>query len=215
MTESSETSSTVVDGWPGWGDRPLDTVHYGPGAPTEATLRLLGAFDGKRVLELGSGDGRTAVAMAKQGARVIAVDESADQVGRGRRLCDDEDVKVELHQSDLAELAFVRADSIDAAVCVYALAGVDDVSRVFRQVHRVLRRDAPLVFSLPHPVSLALDDADPPVWRHSYSDAGPRTISALFTALTRTNFRVDTLFEAESPSGVPRTLVVRARKEGH
>jgi ubiquinone/menaquinone biosynthesis C-methylase UbiE len=215
MTDRSETSSSALDAWPGWSDRPLDAVHYGPGVPTETSLRLLGALDGKRVLELGCGDGRTAVAMAKQGARVIAVDDSSDQVGRARRLCDDEDVKVELHQSDLAELAFVRANSIDAVVCVYALAAVDDVNRVFRQVHRVLRRDAPLVFSVPHPVSLALDAADPPVWRHSYFNAGARTISGLFTALIRANFRVDTLLEPESPTGVPGTLVVRARKEGH
>jgi ubiquinone/menaquinone biosynthesis C-methylase UbiE len=215
MTESSETSSSVAGAWPGWGQRPLDAVHYGPGVPTETTLRLLGGLEGKRLLELGCGDGRTAVAMAKQGARVIAVDESAEQVGRARLLCDDEDVKVELHQSDLAEIAFVRADSIDAAVCIYALATVGDVSRVFRQVHRVLRRDAPLVLSMPHPVARALDGGDPPVWRHSYFDSDARTISALFTALTRTNFRVDTLLEPDSPTGVPGTLVLRARKEGH
>jgi hypothetical protein len=44
-----------------------------------------------------------------------------------------------------------------------ALSSVADLGRVFRQVHRVLRADAPIVVSLPHPVSATLD-----------SDAGRR-----------------------------------------
>ncbi len=62
---------------PAWTDLSLDVVHYGPDIPTEADLRLLGPLEGKRVLELGCGGGPMTVAMAKQGARVIAVDESA------------------------------------------------------------------------------------------------------------------------------------------
>jgi len=55
----------------------------------------------------------------------------------------------------------------------------------------------------------------------------PRTISALFTALGRANFRVDTLLEPQpAPGGgrsafwhdhmryVPATLILRARKQG-
>ena len=45
----------------------------------------------------------------------------------------------------------MRADTVDVAVSIYALGAVDDLDRVFRQVHRVLRPEAPFVFSLPHP----------------------------------------------------------------
>jgi SAM-dependent methyltransferase len=227
---------------PGWTDLSLDVVHYGPDIPTEADLRLLGPLDGKRVLELGCGGGPMTVAMAKQGARVIAVDESAAQVIQARRLAEREDVKVELHQGDLADLAFVRADTIDAAVSVYSLGTVADLDRVFRQVHRVLRPEAPLVVSLPHPAFRAIDRSGvPPVLQHPYFDRAPRswsigddagndyplTISDLFTSLTRANFRVDAVLEPEPAKAghrsaywtevmrwVPATLVVRARKQG-
>ncbi len=193
------------------------------------------------MLELGSGGGPIAVAMAKQGAKVIAVDPSAEQLGYARRLCDREEVSVELHHGDLADLAFVRADTIDAAVSVYALGTVADLDRVFRQVHRVLRPDAPFVVSLPHPLWRVVDRAEPPALRRPYWDRTPQpwssgdetgqdhplTIGELFTSLVRAGFLVDTILEPEpSPGGArsawwqpamswaPATLIVRGKKVG-
>jgi ubiquinone/menaquinone biosynthesis C-methylase UbiE len=195
------------------------------------------------VLELGCGAGQASIAMAKQGAKVIAVDADPGRIEQTRNNADREEVRVELHQSDLAEIPFVRADSIDVVLSIYALANVDDVDRVFRQVHRVLRPEHALVFSLPHPAFAMVDPAssDPMRLKRSYFDRSPRpwsnslrkgtdhprTLSDLFTSLSRANFRVDTIHEPE-PSGdgghsrywgeimrwVPATLILRARKEG-
>jgi ubiquinone/menaquinone biosynthesis C-methylase UbiE len=228
--------------WPAWADLSLDVVQYGPDIATETELRLLGNLEGKRVLELGCGGGPVSVAMAKQGAKVIAIDGSAEQIAHARRLAEREEVKVELRQGDYADLAAVRADTIDIAISVYSLGAVADLDRVFRQVHRVLRPEGPLVISLPHPAFRAVDPAgDPPTVRRSYfdrtpiswvaeSESGadqPMTISDLFTSLSRANFRVDTILEPEparaSTRGrhwtpamrwIPSTLIVRARKLG-
>ena len=114
------------------------------------------------------------MALAKAGARVIAVDEAAGNLGDTRERADREGVKVETHQGPLAELAFVRADTIDAAVSAYGLATVEDRDRVFRQVHRVLRTDRPFVFSLPHPAFVMLDpSATEPVLRRTWWDPAP------------------------------------------
>ena len=240
--EPAELNARSFTAWPAWADLALDVVHYGPDIATEAELRLLGPLDGKRVLELGCGGGPITVAMAKQGARVIAVDESVEQVTHARRLAEREEVKVELHQGDLADLAFVRADTVDVAISIYSLGAVVDHDRVFRQVHRVLRPEAPLVMSLPHPFYRSIDpSSDPPTLRRPYFDRMPRpwtigdesgndyplTISDLFTSLTRANFRVDTVLEPEPSAAahrtrhwtdsmlwLPSTLIVRARKQG-
>src|SRR6476620_773587 len=127
-----------------------DVARYGPDIPTEAAFRLCGNLEGKRVLELGVAAGAS-ISFAQQGAHAIAVDSSAERLSELRRLADEAEVKVELHESDLADLAFVRAHSIDLAFSSYAFDSVDDLNRVFRQVHRVLRQDLPLVFSLAHP----------------------------------------------------------------
>ena len=88
-------------------------------------------------------------------------------------------MRVETHHGPLAELAFVRADTIDAALSTYGLATVADLDRVFRQVHRVLRTDRPFVFSLPHPAFVMLDPAGgEPVLRRPWWDTSPVTWSA-------------------------------------
>jgi len=216
-----------------------DTVAYGPDIPGETELRLLGDLKGKRVLDLGCGSGAGAIAVAKQGAIAIAVDGSADNLAAAKRAGDENEVRIEFHQADLADLAFVRADTIDVVLSVWSLAHVEDLNRVFRQVHRVMKTNAPFVFSLPHPAyDMIDDDAEPPVVRRSYFDTAPvtnedgsvdypRATSEVITGLVRANFRVDWLLEPEPASGghrsgfwretfamVPRTLVIRARKEG-
>jgi ubiquinone/menaquinone biosynthesis C-methylase UbiE len=211
-----------------------DVARYGPDIPTESELKLCGNVEGKRVLELGSA-AQASVAFAKQDAHTIAVDSSPDRLTELRRRIDEEDVKVELHESDLADLAFVRADSIDLVFSSYAFDSVEDLNRVFRQVHRVLRQDCPLVFSVSHPAYAMIDDQaeEPLLVRRSYfersaaGEAPHRTISELFTGLTRANFRPDTILEPAPAQGgprssewrdafkyVPRTLIIRARKEG-
>lgn len=241
MGDRPELTSRSFTAWPAWDDHPLDVVVYGPDIANEADLRLLGRLDGKRVLELGCGGGPAAVAMARQGAKVIAVDSSTDEISRARRLSEREEVTVEWHQGDLADLAFVRADTVDVVLSVYALGTVGDLDRVFRQVHRVLRPDGPFIISLPHPAWRATDTGATPTWRHPYWDRAPRpwtdggetgadhplTIADLFGSLTRANFRVDTVLEPEPAEGQPRstwwqpamaqipsTLIVRARKVG-
>src|SRR3546814_13687 len=195
-------------------DLPTDVVTYGPDVPREDTLKLLGNVEGKRILDLGCGAGHNAIALAKQGAKVIAVDESSDQVAEARAAAEREDAKVELHHLPLAELAFIRAETIDGVISAFGLAPIDDLDRVFRQVHRVLRQEHPLVLSFPHPAFAVVDgaDAERQVQRSYWdtaaitaaSDDGPadvpRTISALFTSLGRANFRVDTLLEPEPDS---------------
>jgi SAM-dependent methyltransferase len=229
--------------FPTLADQATDAVGYGPDIPTEAQLRLLGNVEGRRLLVLGVGAGAEVVTLARQGARVIGVDPSLNRIEAARAAVDAAEVKVELHQGDLAELPFVRADSLDGALSVFALAGVDDLDRLFRQVHRVLHSESHLVLSVPHPAYAMLDpDSDlPPTVVRSYFDRGsrpwshdgqlgheyPRSLGDLFTSLGRANFRVDTLLEPEpDPSGrrsahwrpamqwAPATLILRARKEG-
>jgi len=218
-------------------DPPIDVIRYGPDGPTENQLRLIGDVQGKRVIDLGSGPGQAAIVMSKQGATAIAVDASAAQLERGQQLAAREEVRIEWHQGDLADLAFLRADSIDLAFSGSAISEVEDLGRLFRQVHRVLRAHAVFVFSYEHPMALCTGKEAPtsptsstrPVVLESYFGGEPllverngepiivyqRTIADVFAALGRAGFRVEVIVEPKPKRGdVPQTIVWRARKEG-
>jgi SAM-dependent methyltransferase len=220
-----------------------DSVVYAPGGPTEADLRLFGDVADKRVLDLGTGSGTNAIALARQGAHVIALDRSVAQLGRARKLAAATDIRVEWHECDVADLAFLRADSIDLALATGVLGEVEDVDRLLRQVHRVLRPGAAFVFSYDHPMALAVGrEGDAPgalplgtlEVRRSYFDnvpvevtrdnerirVWPRTIAEVFASLHRAGYRVELLLEPEPPGSgdpgpdIPLVVVWRARKEG-
>lgn len=218
---------------------PTDTVTYAPGIGSEADFRLLGPVASKRILDLGCGGGQNAIALAKQGAIAIGVDQSVEQLAYARRLTEEEETRVELRHGDLAELAFQRADSVDMVIAMMSLHYVPDINRVFRQAHRILKPNGALLFSLPHPewvraygpatVTSTAEPAPDEVSPRGYFDSEPlyatwehvtfteyhRTISALFTGLVRTSYRVDTLFERsrDPKAPLPQLLVMRARKE--
>jgi SAM-dependent methyltransferase len=224
-----------------------DRIRLGPDLDHEALERLLtpmGDLDGRRVLDLGCGSGAASVALARRGARVIAVEPSTARLAQARHAAELAEVKVEFHHSDLADLAFLRADSVELVLAVYSLAGVQDLGRVFRQLHRIMVPNAALVLSLPHPFAMMLeadpDEATPPylvrtataehpvAWRAGGDEGVTHVhqVAEVFTTLVRSNFRVDTLLEPAPPTRptgihasplddwVPSTLVVRARKEG-
>ena len=185
----------------------------------DEAVKLLGTLTGKRVLELGCSDASAAIGLAATGAHVIAVADGANELDRARKAIEQAEAKVELHGGDLADLAFIRADTVDAAFSDGALRDVVDIDRVFRQVHRVLKTDAPLVVSFPHPTLELVDErADPALLiRRSYFDRGDnrRTVGDLFTSMARASFAVDTLLEPDAGSSLPRTLVLRGRKLGN
>jgi 2-polyprenyl-3-methyl-5-hydroxy-6-metoxy-1,4-benzoquinol methylase len=215
-------------------ERPsADAVSYGTDMPRESELRLLGTSDlkGKRILELGSRGGGNAMALARAGAHVIVVDPAKELLVASRQAADEVELKVEWHVSELAELAFLRADSVDIALCMMALSEHEDIGRVLRQVHRVLKNGSPFLFSLEHPMAMALMEGP---GRRAYHDPNPitvtrygqpftlfpRTTAEVFTAVTRAGYRVDALVEppASTSSGstwtAPAGIIFRARKVG-
>jgi ubiquinone/menaquinone biosynthesis C-methylase UbiE len=239
----AETNAAAWDQLSAWYQAnthlPTDVVHYGPDGPDEQSLRLLGDVSAKRVLDLGCGAAQNAIVLTKAGAKAIGVDSSSTQLAYGRKLAEAEELRVELHHGDLANLGMLTSASIDLALSVYALQYVEDVSRVFRQVHRVLKADAPFVLSVPHPMQQLFDPGSNEVQR-GYFDRDPlfrryagvqlveyrRTVSDYLTALQRANFRVELItepemsprsrssFTAELNAKVPALLIVRARKLG-
>jgi ubiquinone/menaquinone biosynthesis C-methylase UbiE len=103
----------------------------------EKMLDALGAVDGARLLDVGSGTGVVArAAVPRVGARgsVVAVDPNEAMVAVAKRMCPDVDVRI-----GTAEHLPVGSDEIDCATCQFALMYFSDRARAIREIARVLR----------------------------------------------------------------------------
>jgi SAM-dependent methyltransferase len=197
------------------------SVWFGAGVADDGEFRLCGNVAGKRTIELGiapvpAGSPPNAVRLAAAGAKSITVDPSADRISAMRREAEQAEVRVECHQGELADLGFATSASVDLVVATQTLDDVDDLPRLLRQVHRVLRPDAAFVVSLTHPVA-AMFETGAEVPQHRYGST-VRSLGELFMSFERSNFRVDVIHELSPITArealVPTVLLLRARKLG-
>lgn len=195
---------------------PTDRLVYGPRCPDESELGLIGEVAGLRVIVLGCGGGQDCIVLAKQGAQVVGIDLSDEQIAYGRRLAEREGVLVTLLQGSVEELKGIEDESQDLALSLHALNYVERVDRTFSEAYRVLRPGSPLVFSVHHPFDASLEDSPPYAlikgywqpqldWQWDFPEAGVsarlrswyRPVSAWFSLLTDAGFRVERLLEPQ------------------
>jgi SAM-dependent methyltransferase len=188
-------------------------VTYGDGVPGDDDLRLLGdVAGGRRVVELGIAG--NSVALAGMGAKAIALDPDPERIADLRAAAATAGVSVECHHGELADLGFAPSGTIDVVLANHSLDDDEDLSRILRQVHRVLKPGAPFVIAMAHPFAAVGIGAGGAALR-PYGD-DHRTVGELLTALARTNFRIEAFHElgVDDTTPVPTTLVVKTRKQG-
>lgn len=96
--------------------------------------RLLGEVSGRRIVDLGCGDGKLARALAVRGARVVGLDSSAGMIATAAAAPGEARFVV----ADARALPLAAA-AFDLAVSVTMLCFVVDAAPVFAEVARVLR----------------------------------------------------------------------------
>jgi ubiquinone/menaquinone biosynthesis C-methylase UbiE len=107
---------------------------------------------GKRILDVGTGTGRAAIALARRGATVTGVDASAEMLAVARRRAAESGVQVTFVQGDAHALDFA-AGSFDAVVCLRVLMHTPDWRRSLAELCRVAR--GRVVFDYPALASAA------------------------------------------------------------
>ncbi|HEY2576900.1 MAG TPA: aminotransferase class I/II-fold pyridoxal phosphate-dependent enzyme [Streptosporangiaceae bacterium] len=132
-------------------------AEYTPERTEAEVAYLAGLLAGaSRVLDLGCGTGRHAVALARRGFRVTGVDASAYALRRAAQAAAGAGVRLELHQADLLGSSAWGVPSADAAICVQAFGWGSDTDqlRMLRTVRRLLPGDG--LFVLDHSSILAI-----------------------------------------------------------
>ena len=189
------------------------SIHYGPGSPGEKKLKLLGNLKGKKVLEIGCGGAQCGIAMAKQGAKVIGIDISKEQLKFAENLAKKNKVKIKFYQGDIESLKQIKSNSQDIVFSAWALLYVNDLLKCFKEVKRVLRKNGLFVFSLNHPF-WGIVDKDAMKVNKSYFKTGKytqifadktkkfvmyrHTTSGLHNNLVKAGFIVERIIEPDS-----------------
>jgi SAM-dependent methyltransferase len=131
-----------------WGETSTDYAVFRPGPPDEFYTRLqaLGVgLPGQDVLDLGTGTGVIARALARRGARVAGIDIAAGQIAQARRLAQAEGLEIEFRVAPAEEPPFAN-HSFDVATANQCFLYFD-ARRTLASLRRVLRTNGRLVTS--------------------------------------------------------------------
>jgi SAM-dependent methyltransferase len=173
-------------------------------------LRLAGDVNGKRVLELGCASGVLTTHLVERGADVLSVDVEPQMIELARQRLGSK-ARFEIVDLDQPP-SFGPAGSIDLVVASLVLHYIPDWGPLFQQLHRCLKGDGALVFSLLHPITgWALSDhADyhrvelvSEIWDWGRvavtASTYRRPLSAIFGELRRAGFAIDVVEEPRIP----------------
>jgi SAM-dependent methyltransferase len=127
---------------------------------------FLGDVSGRRVLDMATGTGRAALALAQRGAIVTGVDASREMLSVARTRAADAGLSIEFREGDAHALAFPD-HAFDASVCLRMLMHVPDWRRALSELCRVTAHR--LVFDYPALGSTAALQA---AWRRAAHAAG-------------------------------------------
>jgi SAM-dependent methyltransferase len=118
-------------------------------AADDYAFALLGDLRGKRVLDLGCGDGANAIRLANAGAHVIAIDISIGMVTATRQRVEQAGLAatVDAQQMSAEQLGF--ADGSFDAILGHSVLHHTDLRITRREVHRLLRPNGKAVFLEP------------------------------------------------------------------
>lgn len=116
-----------------------------------AMVRAVAPVAGERILDVAAGTGTSSAALARSGARVVAVDFSPGMIAEGRR----RHKKIEFIEADAEKLPF-GDDEFDAVTISFGLRNVNNPKQALSEMYRVLKPGGRLViceFSKP-PVAI-------------------------------------------------------------
>jgi ubiquinone/menaquinone biosynthesis C-methylase UbiE len=186
---------------------------YGPLAPTEETLGLLGNVQGLRVLEICCGSGHSLCYLAEHGAAALwGIDLSPTQLSFASALLQEKGITAHLFQSPMEQNPGIPEQYFDLVLSIYGLGWTTDLPGTLALIARYLKPGGVLVFSWEHPVYSCLSHQDGHyLLRRSYHQEGfrqhagwrgaeavvipTRKISTFLNALADTGFSIERLVE--------------------
>lgn len=118
---------------------------------------------GKKVLCLAGAGGLQAPLLACAGAKVTVIDISDKMLDQDRAVAEMENLQIEIVKGNMCDLSMFGDDVFDYIINPPSLMYVPELSVVFRECYRVLKRGGILIIMAPNPINYVcdyIDDAD-------------------------------------------------------
>jgi ubiquinone/menaquinone biosynthesis C-methylase UbiE len=195
-----------------FGRNPLP--EYGPLAPVEGDLNLLGDPAGKKVLDIGCGSGHSLLYMdSRDAAELWGIDLSPKQIHTAQQLLKDTAAPVRLFESPMEENPGLPNDYFDILYSIYALGWTVNLEETLANIHRYLKPGGIFVFSWEHPFFSRIRSEDNSIYLEKpyheegvYDHEGWSTpafmqqykISSYINALVSSGFKIERVVEEAS-----------------
>lgn len=214
---------------------------YG-GYITEEQAHLLGDLSGKRVLEMGCGNGRSLQYVHDLGAEELwGVDISQKQLERTKAFLSTQNIRANLICSPMENACGIPSNYFDMVYSVFGIGWTTDLNMTFRRVYAYLKPGGTFIFNWSHPIHKCTSfENGKLIFCNSYYDESwyaakiggkeimlsNRMLSTYINALATNGFLIEKLIEKgdeklqdvdESTFGakakiVPVGFVIKARK---
>lgn len=146
--DSDHNWSTNADLWDAGYDEHGDRNRKYSSDPV--LLEFLGPAAGKRVLDAGSGNGYLARLLARQGGRVVAVENARRFHEIALAYQEREPLDIRFRHGSISAMPYLEDASFDLAVANYVLIDVRDYEGAIAEIARVLAPGGAFVFSISH-----------------------------------------------------------------
>ena len=240
-----EAHKTNTEFWSTIGSEVLGATalpSWGNFFPSEDKLHLLGDLSGKRVLEIGCGNGHSLKYAADRGASELwGLDISADQIARTGNFLETQGIHAKLICSPMEDECELPADYFDLVYSVYGIGWTTNLDKTLKRIYSYLKKDGVFVFGWSHPIHKCVSVEDGKlIFSNSYfneewyrADIGDkeimlsnRMLSTYINSLANNGFVIEKLTEetdreralaSDNDFGrkalmLPTVFVIRARK---
>lgn len=209
---------------------------------SEEKLQLIGDVEGKKVLEIGCGNGQSLRYLGeRKAAELWGMDLSENQIEKTRQLLTSCGYSATLICSPMEEECGIPEGYFDLVYSVYAIGWTTDLEGTFRRIASYLKEDGVFIFSWSHPIHKCVSvENEKMIFKKSYFDEtwysvtlgegkltlSDRKLSTYVNALAKAGFVIEQLVEepdeemlhsrtsdfANKAKMLPVTFVIKARK---